>query len=86
MVISVMKFGESKFKDLKFRRLVFRRFEIRRIKKFGDLKLIFQFSDFLSRIPTIPELKRYKSEIVIKEVEEDEGGSSSDSSSDGEAD
>jgi len=40
----------------------------------------------LSRIPTIPELKRYKSEIVIKEVEEDEGGSSSDSSSDGEAD
>ena len=44
------------------------------------------FLDFLSRIPTIPELKRYKSEIVIKEVEEDEGGSSSDSSSDGEAD
>ena len=36
----------------------------------------------MSRIPTIPELKRYKSEIVIKEVEEDEGGSSSDSSSD----
>lgn len=54
--------------------------------KFGGLKLTLNLLDFLSRIPTIPELKRYKSEIVIKEVEEDEGGSSSDSSSDGEAD
>ena len=38
----------------------------------GDpINLIYHL-DFLSRIPTIPELKRYQAEIVIKEEPEEE--------------
>ena len=33
--------------------------------------LICYLLDFLSRIPTIPELKRYQAEIVIKEEPEE---------------
>ena len=32
---------------------------------------LFYLLDFLSRIPTIPELKRYQAEIVIKEEPEE---------------
>ena len=38
----------------------------------------FIFLDFLSRIPTIPELKRYQAEIVIKEEPEAGVGKDSD--------